>query len=139
MWEQRSEVFEEDFILRILRAREINFMHFKQCKVALTVFWRANFPGYGVASAQIEASNLAGRDVDVVGAGEVRGVCRAKEAESILQYFEHAVSGDVFTVLRMPFKYGEDDVLLARAGHVFQTHIVGGLHEICDRLLLEFG
>ena len=61
-------------------------------------------------------------DVDVVGAREVRAFGRAQEAEAVLQDLEHAVAVDVLAVPRVRLQDREDDVLLARASEVFETH-----------------
>jgi hypothetical protein len=80
---------------RILGRSKLISLDLQQREVALAVLRRADLAGDGVAGAQVEAADLAGRDVDVVGAGQVGAVRRAQEAEAVLQDFEHAVAGDV--------------------------------------------
>src|SRR5690606_27885133 len=100
---------------------------------------RADLADDGVAGTQVEAADLAGRDVDVVRAGQVGGVRGAQEAEAVLENLQHAVAGDLFAAFRVLLEQGEDDVLLARTGHVFQTSLVGHVQQFGNRLLLEFG
>jgi len=52
-----------------------------------------------VAGPQVETADLAGRDVDVVGTGQIGTVGGAQEAEAVLQDFQHAVAGDVLAAL----------------------------------------
>ncbi len=55
----------------VVRFAEIYFVDFKQRKIALAVFRRADFARYSVASAQIKSAYLTRRDIDVVWAREV--------------------------------------------------------------------
>ena len=114
-------------------------MNLEQSEIALAVFGRANLAGNRIAGTKIEAANLARGDVNVVWACEIRGICRTQKPEAVLEYLEHAVTRDIFSVFRVLLQDREDDVLLARTGDVFESHIVGGLNEVCDGLLLEFG
>jgi hypothetical protein len=82
---------------------------------------------------------LARAHVDVVGPGEIRAVCRAKEAEAVLKDFEHAFAEDVLAVLRVRLQDREDDVLLARAREVLETHGFRELHERGRRPRLQLG
>ena len=78
-----------------------------------------------------------GRHVDVVRAGQIAAVGRTQEAEAVLQDLEHAVAVDVLAVARVGLEDAEDDVLLARAGQPLDTHGLGHLHQLVDRLGLE--
>ena len=49
----------------------------------------------GVAGAQAEAADLRGRDVDVVGAGQVVRFRRAQEAEAVGEHLDDAFADDV--------------------------------------------
>jgi hypothetical protein len=66
--------------------------------VALAVLRAADAAGDFVAGAQVEAADLAGRDVDVVRAGQVAGVGAAQEAVTVVQDFQHAFAGDAVRV-----------------------------------------
>ena len=68
---------------------------------------------------QVEAADLAGRDVGVVRTGQVARLGRAQEAEAVGQDFQHAVGGDALAVAGQDLEYREDDVLLAGAGDAF--------------------
>src|SRR5690606_20257990 len=105
--------------------REIDIVDFQQREITLAFFGWPDLAGDGVAGAQVEAADLAGRYINVIGAGEVRTIRRAQKAETVLQNFEDAIAVDVLPAFRMPFQDCEDDVLLAGPGHVFEAHAVG--------------
>src|SRR3990167_4360438 len=48
-------------------------------------------------------------------------------------------SGDFLTAFSVFFLQGENHVLLARTGHVFQALLVSEFQQFGNRLLLEFG
>jgi hypothetical protein len=80
-----------------------------------------------------------GRDVDVVGPGEVGGVGRAQEAEAVLEHFERAVAEDGLALLRLVLEEREDQLLLSQA--VGALELAGDCHvdELRDVFQLEFG
>ena len=87
---------------------------------------------------QVEAADLAGRDVDVVRAGEVAGLGRAQEAEAVGQDFQHAVGGDAFAVAGQHLEQREDHVLLAGAGDAFgDVQLLGDVEQLLRRHALE--
>ncbi len=91
--EQRRQVLEQHLALGRLRRFAVDGVDHRQREVALAVLGPADAAGDFVAGAQVEAADLAGRDVDVVGAGQVAGIVRAQEAEAVGQDFQHAVAG----------------------------------------------
>ncbi|MNE24822.1 hypothetical protein D3C80_1181250 [compost metagenome] len=136
--EQRRQVFEQNLVLRVFRPVEVDGVDFQQGEVTLAFFWRADLTNDGVAGTQVEATDLAWRDIDVVRAGQVRGISRAQEAEAVLENLQHAVTGDFLAAFRMLFQQGENHILLARTGHIFYAHLFGHFEQIGNRLLLEF-
>jgi len=136
---QRREVLEEHLAACVLRRVEIDFADLEQREVTLAIFGRTDQPRDGVAGAQIETPNLRRADVDVIRAGKVRTVGRAQEAEAVLQDLEHAVTVDVLALARMRLQQAEDDVLLARAGHVLDAERTRHLDQPSDRHRLERG
>src|SRR5690606_11143096 len=106
---------------------------------ALAVLRRPDLPGNVVTRAQVEAPDLAGRNVDVVGPCQVGAVRGAQEAEPVLQDLENAVAVDVLALLGLGLEDFEDDVLFAGAGQSFKAQGFGKAYEFVSRLLLEFG
>src|SRR2546429_40994 len=92
--------------------------------ITTTSGWLVGFDG--VAGVQVEAPDLRGRHVDVVGAGEVRGVRGAQEAEAVLEHFQRAIAEDGFALLRLVLQEREDQLLLAKA--VGTLELVGVRH-----------
>jgi hypothetical protein len=95
--EQRGEVLEQDLVLRRFQRLAVDRVDHGQGEIALAVLRPADAAGQVVAGAQVEAADLAGRDVGVVRAGQVAGLVRAQEAEAVGQDFQHAVGGDAFS------------------------------------------
>jgi hypothetical protein len=135
--EQRRQVLEQDLALGVFGLAEVDLADLEQREVALAVLRRADLARDGVAGAQVEAADLARRDVDVVGAGEVGAVRRAQEAEAVLQDLQHAVAVDVLAALGVALEDREDDVLLARAGHVLEADAAAISISSCVDLVLR--
>ncbi len=137
--EQRGKVFEQDLVLGVFRLVEVDRINLQQGKVALAVFWRANLAGNGITGTQVETADLAGRDVDVVRAGQIGRVSRAKEAEAVLQNLQNAVTENVFTALGVLFQDAENHILFSRSAHVLEAHLVGDFQQFGNRFLFEVG
>ena len=134
---QRREVLEQHLAARALGRIVVDLADLEQREVALAVLRRADQAGNRIAGAQIEAADLAGRDVNVVRTREIARVGGAQEAEAVLQNLQHAVAVDILALAGMRLEDAEDDVLLARAAHVLEAHGLGQLDEVADRALLE--
>ncbi|MNQ54555.1 hypothetical protein D3C85_686240 [compost metagenome] len=137
--EQRRQVLEQNLVLGVLRAIVVDRVDLEQGEVTLAFFRRADLANDGVAGTQVEAADLARRDVNVVGAGQVGSVRGAEEAETVLENLQHAITGDFLTAFSVFFQQRENHVLLARTSHAFQAHLFGEFQQFGDRLLLEFG
>ena len=119
--EQWRQVLEQNLAARILRCVMIDFTDLEQREVAFPILRRPNQSGNGVARSQVEASNLARTDVDIVRSGQVGAIRGAQEPETILQDLQNAVSVDILALFGVRLQDREDDVLLAGAGQVFQA------------------
>ncbi len=73
----------------------------------------------GVAGAQAEAADLRGRDVDVVRSGQVIGVRRAEEPETVGEDLDDAFADDIGFRYRQLLEYGEHQLLLAHGAGIF--------------------
>jgi len=80
---QRREVLEQDLVLGRLGRLGVDLVDLDQREVALAVLRRADLALDRVAGVQVEAPDLRGGNVDVVGAREVGGLGRAQEAEAV--------------------------------------------------------
>src|SRR5688500_1329839 len=76
---ERRQVIEEDFFSRLVGRLEVDRLNLDQGEITFAFFRRTNLTADGVASAQIEFTNLRGRDVDVVGPGQIVVFRRAEK------------------------------------------------------------
>ena len=129
--EQGGEVLEQDLVLPGVRLAHVDLVDLEQGEV-LPVLGRADLAGDAVAGAQAETPDLAGRDIDVVGTGEVGTARRAQEAESVLKDFEHALAVDVFAVLGDPPQDCGNNLLFAQAREVIEADIPGHVDQFGD-------
>ena len=111
---QRGQVLEEDLALGSLGGLAVDLVDLDQGEIAFAILRGADLAVDGVAGMQVEAADLRGRDVDVVRAGEVRGVGGAEEPESVREHFQRAVAEDRLPLFRAVLEHREDQVLLAQ-------------------------
>ncbi len=109
-----------------------------QREVALAILGRADFAFDRIAGAQARAADLVGRDVDVVGAGEVVRLGAAQEAETVLQHFDRALADDFFAVFGDFLEDREHQILAAHRRRAFDLVFLGHLDQLGRRPFLEF-
>src|SRR5690606_40874656 len=80
--EQRRQVLEQYLVLRVLRPIVVDRVDLEQGEVAFAFLRRADFSDDGVAGAQVEATDLAGRHIDVVRGSRVGRIRGAQEGET---------------------------------------------------------
>ena len=134
---KRSQVIEEDLVAGFLGRLKVDGVDFDQRKVTLAFLGRADLAADGVAGAQIEAADLRGRDVDVVGTRQVVVFRRAQKAEAVGQAFEHAFREDQAALLRLHLQDLEDELLFAESGEALDAQIFGDLVELLDAHVLQ--
>ncbi|MNI67026.1 hypothetical protein D3C73_1226280 [compost metagenome] len=116
----------------------VDLVHLDQRKVAFAILRRAHFTFDGIAGVQVETADLRGRDVDVVRAGQIRGLGRAQETEAVRQDFQDAVAKDLLALLGAPFHDGEHQLLLAQAVGVLDFQASGHFEQLRDMQRLQF-
>ena len=87
---QRGEVLEIARVGDALGVFAVDGLDAQQGEIALRFLGRADLALHDVAVAQAEAANLAGADVDVVGAGQIVVFRAAQEAEAVGEDFQDA-------------------------------------------------
>ncbi len=137
--EQRGQVLEHDLVLVLLGGQAVDAVDLDQREVALAVLGHAHLALDHVAGVQVEAADLAGAEVDVVGRRHVARFDRAQEAEAVGQDLEHAVAEDLFAGLGALLHDREHQLLLAQAGDVVDLQRLAHLDELADMLGFEFG
>ena len=135
---QRRQVLEHHLVLVLLGRPTVDGIQLGQREVAFAVLGRAHLAFDHVARVQVEPPHLAGRNVDVVGAGGVAGVGAAQEAETVRQDLQHAVGKDLFAGAGAFLDDRKHQLLLAHAAGVFDFEIFGLLEDFRHVKCLEF-
>ena len=126
-----------DLVAGLFRVFEIDGVALEQREIALAFLGRADHALDGVAGAQRQPADLRGRDIDVVGAGQVVGVGRAQEAEAVLQHFDDAFADDLDFAARQLLQDGEHQLLLAHDRGVLDLVLFGEGQQFGRRFFLE--
>jgi hypothetical protein len=116
----------------------VDVIHLEEREVPLVVPRGPHGALHGVAGAEVEAANLRGGDVDVVRAGEVVVIRRAKEAEAVGEALQHPVGLHLALAGGVGLEEREDELLLAQARGVFDVELARHGDELGHRLLLQF-
>ena len=134
---ERGQVVEVDLVAGLLGLFEIDRVDLEKGEIALAVFRGADVAVDGVAGAQAEAADLRGRDVDVVGAGQVVRFRRAQEAEAVGEHFDHAFADDVDFLRGELLQDREHQLLLAHGRGVLDLMFFSKGEELGRILGLE--
>ena len=110
----------------VFRHVKIDFIDLEQREITLVVLRRPDFAADGVPGAQIEAPDLARRDVDIVRARQVGTIRRSQESEAILKNLEHPFAEYIFTLFRLGFEDAKNNILAAHAGRMIAPHTLQG-------------
>ena len=136
---ERREVFKQHAVLEGLGRLAVDGVDLHAREVALVVLGRAHLAFDRVAGVQVEAADLRGRDVDVVGAREVARVRAAQEAEAVGQHLEGAVAEDLFALPGAFLEDGEHELLLAHALRIVDLKFGGHVKQLADVQRFELG
>ena len=136
---QRRQFVEGDLVGQQVRVLVVDRLDPQQGEVALVLLGRADLAGNGRPGPQAEAANLAGRDVNVVGAGEVVVVGAAEEAEAVGQDLQRPLAVHQPVELHPLLENPEDQVLLLDAGVVGEVFLAGLLDQLGHRHPLQLG
>ena len=88
---------------------------------------------------QIEAADLRGRHINVVGAGEIGSVGRAQEAEAVGQHLQRAAAEDGFPFFRLILEQSENEFLLAQSVGAVDLVFDGHIDEFADVEIFKVG
>ena len=91
----------------------------------------------GVAGAQAEAADLAWRNVDIVGSGQIVRFGRAQKAETVGKHFDDTFADDVDFLGRELFEDCKHQLLLAHGAGVFDLMFFSESDEFGRSLGLE--
>ena len=136
---ERCQIVEEYLLCEDVRILTADRFDAEQGEVAFVFFRGANLARDRGTRPQPEPSNLAGRDVDIVGAGEVVIVGTAQEAETIGQDFQRPFAEHQAVHLGPLFQDLEDQVLLLQTGVIGQLLDTSLSEQLRHRHALQFG
>jgi len=134
---QRREVVEEDLVARLLGPLEVDGVDLQEGEVFLPFLRRPHFAGDGVAGPEVEAADLRGGDVDVVGPREVVVIDGPQEPEPVGEGLEHPFAVDGPVLFGLGLQDGEDEVLPAHAACAGHVEFLGQDRQFIDRLPLD--
>ena len=97
----------------------------EQREIALAILGRADRAFHRVAGAKAEAADLRGRNINIVGTGQIIGFRRAQKAEAVLQGFDHALAHDLDIAFGEFLQDREQHVLLAHRGGILDLELLG--------------
>ncbi len=136
---QRGQIVEANLLAELVGVFEVDRLDPQEGEIAFVFLGRPDLARHDRAGFQAEAADLAGRNVDVVGAGEVVVIGASQEAEPVGKDFEGALAVHQPVLLDPLFQDLEDQVLL------FQPHVVddalglGRANQLGHRHLLKLG
>ena len=136
---KRRQLVEGDLAGQQVRVLVVDRLDAQQGEVALVLLRRADLARNRGPRLQPEAANLAGRNVDVVGAGEIVVVGAAEEAEPVGQDLQRPLAVHQPVELHPLLENPEDQVLLLDAGVIGEVFLAGLLDQLGHRHPLQFG
>ena len=112
---KRRQVIEKDLVAGLFRRLEVDRLDLDQREVFFAFMRRADVAADGVAGLEVELADLRGRNINIVWAGQIVIIRRAKKAVAVGQNFQHALGEDVALFFALRLENLEDQVLLAEA------------------------
>ena len=131
----RGEVVEDGSPSRRISVDAVDAVDAEHAPVLLGLAGRADGAGDAVADAETEAADLAGADVDVLGARQQ--AVTAHEAEAFVDDVEDAGRIRVAGILGLALEDPVDEVVLALAGAGIELELATDLAELVDAHLAE--
>jgi len=135
---ERREIVEIDPVADRLRIVEIDLGDAQQAEIALAVPRTLDLALDRVAGPEAELADEIRRDIDIVRPGQVIGVGRAEEAESVLQHLDRAAAHDLVAIFGADLEDREHQLLLAQGRGALDSELFRQRHQLGRRLLLEF-
>ena len=134
-----GQVVEADLLAELVGVLVVDRLDAEEGEITLVLLGRADLAGDDRAGLEAEAADLAGGDVDVVGAGEVVVVGAAEEAEAVGEDFERPLAEHQAVLLDPLLEDLEDQVLLLQPRVLDHALRLGGADELGHGHLLKLG
>ena len=135
---ERGQVVEEDLVAGHLGWLEVDRLDLEQGKIALALLGGPDLAGNRVAGAQVETTDLAGRDIDIIRARQIVVIRGAQKAETVLQGLQNTFAEDHAVLFGLGIQQGKDQILLAQAGCALDIELTGKGVELVDLLAFQF-
>ncbi|GBC78376.1 hypothetical protein HRbin08_01867 [bacterium HR08] len=133
-----GEVIEGDSLPVPLRRFVIDRLHLDEREIPLAIARRAHLPGDDVTRAQVKTPDLRGRDVHVLGTGQIAVFGRAQEPESLREAFEHPLDEEQTIALGLRAQDPDDQLLFAEMHRVHDPQIMRDPREPRQAQLPQF-
>ncbi len=134
---QRGEVFEIAGVGDALGVFAVDGFDAEEREISFGFLGRTDLALDDVAVAQAEAADLAGADVDVVGAGEIVVFGAAEESEAVGEDFQDAFAVHQAVLADAAAEDLEDQVLLLEADVIGDSLFLGDVVQFMHVHLLE--
>ena len=92
---QRRQIVEIDLVLGFFRIFKIQRVDLQQRKIAFAFFRAADVALDGVAGAKPETADLRGRDINIVGSGQIVGIRRAQKSKTVGENLDDAFADNI--------------------------------------------
>ena len=135
---QRGQVVEIDPVAHGFGIIKIDRRYLVEAEIAFAVLGRADLAFHRVTRTQAITAHDLRVDIDVVGPGEIAGIGRAHEAETIGHHLDGASAHHFGAGFGGGLQDAENDVLLAQGGGVLDAHFLSHGHQFGGRRFLEF-
>ena len=136
---QRGQIVEADLLAELVGVFKVDRLDAKQSEVPLVFLGRPDLPRDDGAGFEAEAANLAGRNIDVVGAGEIVVVRASQKTEAVGQNLERAFTVHEAVLLDPLFQDLEDQILFLEPHVLDDAFALGGADELRHGHLLKLG
>ena len=133
------QVIESASQFRLLGVTTVDALHFEKREVPFPFLGRPDFAHHRVTGAEVEALDLGGGDVDVVGAVQVIEVLGAQKAVAFGQDFEDTLAIERRIRFEQRLLDAEDELLLAKARDAGELQGFCERQEFRNRLSLQLG
>ena len=115
---------------------EIYRLDFKKSEIPLVIFRGTDLSGDGVAGAQIEPLNLRRGNIDIIGAGKIIIIRRAKESISFRENLQHTFGENHSLHLSgSRFHYFENQFRFPKAGNARNIERFGYCQKLGNRFV----
>ena len=135
---QRGQVVEKDLVASDFGRLMVHRLNLQEGEVPLPFLGRPNLPRDRVAGVQVEAADLARRNVNVVRPRQVVVVGCPEEPESVGEGFQNSLSEDHAILFRVRIKNRKNQVLFPKTRGAFDVEPLGNGGQLINLFVFQF-